>query len=139
MQEINYKKFNSEIVEAIKSRGYEENILAFSDSKNAVKYMVADISASELQCGIDNVRANAFVSEYPLEWGSGLKGLIKKIIVKCIRFYTLPVVVKQNQFNASVVDALSEMNDRIESYHNVIEALTEENIKLKTEIEKLRN
>lgn len=63
----------------------------------------------------------------------GLKGVIKRLMIKLIRFYILPIVEKQNLYNVTVRSAMNQFDAyvayceaRMECYEKQIERLENE-------------
>ena len=63
----------------------------------------------------------------------GLKGVMKRLMIKLVRFYVLPIVEKQNLYNATVKGAMNQFDAyvayneaRMEYYEKQIERLENE-------------
>lgn len=148
MEQINTEKIMAEIKAEIARRGYTDKILSFDDIGEFTDAVSSDGSDRSynfnvLTDQVNNMNAQYNVLEYRIYPNAGvlnkIKGIIKKVIRKPIRFYINPIVTDQNEFNASAVRAMNQVRFYIaenEDLKSQIEKLTEEVELLKSEINK---
>lgn len=107
----------------IKKRGYPDEIPKFENKKD-LEYNGSYVG-EELICqeNVQNLELYYELSEYPADFGKGIKGYVKKIVVKLVRFYFLPVVEKQNLFNRSSKECSKQLLSLIMKQKQQIEIL----------------
>lgn len=112
VQEIDIKSIINEIKLEIKNKGYSNEMLSFND--NFDEMLLKNVPVVD-----DTFDEYKFHNkEYLIEYHRPLQGniftvFIKKIIRKLIKFYIVPIVIDQNNFNHIVTRAL-ERNYELE-------------------------
>jgi len=141
---IDMGKLMPEIYEAVKSRGYAEDIPAFScvnssftDGDTAFDMDAFQRNLEEIN-DMSRIQANRPLTSDRKSAGS-LIVFFKKVIRKLTRFYVEPIVEDQNNFNYSVVRYLDSLNAYVLMQDACNRELKEENKKLKAQIEELKS
>lgn len=112
---INVKEIIEEIRENIAKRNYEEDILSFEDIPGGYYTEYKDFNLDRLQLNISNVNDSWQIPIYrhlPSERGfiGALKIFLKRAIRKVTKFYVIPFVEDQNNFNSNVTNCLNTIN-----------------------------
>ena len=139
MQKIDMEQISKEIQEAAKTRGYPEKIPEFEGNAGCNSDIIIHYNFSELQESIKDLSLYATISEYPEQFGNGIKGFVKRFIIKCVRFYILPIVEKQNLFNRTAENSAMQVYSYIYEKEQKIDKLQKQIDSLQQEIEILKN
>lgn len=112
---IDIEKIMEEIRENIKKRNYDEDILNFEDIPGGYYTEYKDFNLDRLQLNISNVNDSWQVPIYRhLHSDRGfignLKTFLKRAIRKVTKFYVIPFVEDQNNFNSNVTNCLNTIN-----------------------------
>ncbi len=125
--ELNIEQIMQEIREEIKARKLEETKLSFDDIVINEPLVKADskFSSELLQKQVAYLNQNWNVPiDTPYYTSNGLYNHVKKFIKKMTRFIVVPLVLSQNELNASVTRAFNEMSAYIAEQELQIEKLT---------------
>lgn len=130
---IDVEEIMNQIRADIKEKGYKESDLNFTDIAIKEREAVLANSFNRMEYSNSLSRANAYVNPgfYSTNIGSGIKGIVKKVIRKAIAPIMLPVCERQEIYNAASVRTLNQLN----FYINELEARISE---LETEIQSLK-
>lgn len=139
MHNIDLSTISKEVQQAAVERGYPEELPEFSGHAIYSTNIFIDYNAELFDESIKDLDYYSFVSEYPEYFGKGLKGLIKRIIIKCVRFYVLPVVEKQNLFNKTAKDSLVQIHSYTYEKNEELQKLREQIKTLQEEVKLLKN
>lgn len=147
MIEIDVQKIVDEIKSEIEIKGYKSQILSFKEIEEIDSLYSTNFSLQELDSNISEANRLYYIEEYPIIWQHSLfqkiTGFIKKIIRKTIKFYIMPMVEKQNKFNAAVTKSLNQVDSYIvvkekeTAEHDDIKKLLQENENMKAVIQEL--
>lgn len=100
MEQINIEEIMEQIREEIKEKGYTADMLSFED-----------LPMHE-ECDVDILEQMR--STFYLEWRrplpSGIKGIIKRIICKCIGFVVAPITEDQTMYNRELLSLIEQQN-----------------------------
>lgn len=112
--QINVEDIMKEIRQNIADRGETPAILSFDestvDSECEAGYLSsAKFCATELSKEIHKARQEHNINYYQMIPAGGVKSFIKRSIRKVIAFVVLPLRDAQNQYNAHVVRALTQL------------------------------
>lgn len=134
MIDINIEEIMKEIRAEIKSKGYTNDQLSFGEVEELRRLYSGEFDAREFDDWLQIVRNNYYVEEHPVLWGNSfgkkLKYRIKSAARKCISFYIVPIVQKQNEYNKAVakvlnqVDAFIAENKKVEVLQRQVDELT---------------
>lgn len=115
--EINIEEIIRKIREEIREKGYQETDLSFEDIPIPEAPVLPASNMTQIPQSQDDLRAildylNANCTHdimLPIESSNP----VKKIVRKLVRFLFYPVLAKQNEVNASLVNALAILTKRL--------------------------
>jgi len=136
MKQIDIDKIISEIRAEIKENGYTSDLLSFKDINIAEATNLEEIISLSYF-----TRSKAEIEEYP-DWGNGssfasIKVFVKKAIRKCLKFYIVPIVEKQNQYNVLAADRIVDYCKLLEQKEDQIINLRKRILELEKKYDKL--
>lgn len=123
---INIEDIVKEIRNDIREKGYTSDILSFDD-------VVVDVSSTQY-VKFDKEKFNEEIYTINHEWnvqayrplsGGKLTVFVKKVIRKFVYFFVEPIVLAQDDFNASIARTMNLMNCYIEEQNQEIKHLKE--------------
>lgn len=136
---INLIEISKEIEKSVQTRGYPAEIPAFEGRVIYNTKLLIDFNEEKFNDSICNLKSFSFINDYPENFGSGIKSLIKRFIIKCVRFYILPIVEKQNFYNNIVEESLVQIHSYSYVKTGELEKMQEQIKRLQEEINLLRS
>lgn len=130
MEKVNVEQIMKEIREEIVEKGYKQSDLSFEDV-NVPDYqstndgMTGKYDANKLNDSLLTANVTWRVDYYKPITDTGIKGFLKKLIRKLIKPIMYRICQNQEQYNASVVQTLNELNKCIKIQQEKIDALQE--------------
>ncbi|SHK68070.1 hypothetical protein SAMN02745136_03068 [Anaerocolumna jejuensis DSM 15929] len=140
MIDIDIEKIMETIRCNIKRKNYNTNLLSFEDiSSNNTGY-TEEFEMRELDENLSYVNQNCNVRiEREIQAHGKLKKpivFLKKVIRKCIRFYIVPIIEGQQDFNNSVTRSLNQVSQFIKSQSNSTQMIEDLNYEFNKNIKK---
>lgn len=139
MQKVDMEKIIAEVERSAGERNYPENIPQFEEPYICDADMHINYEAQVLEENVKNLTEYAMVSESTEYFERGFKGIFKRIIIKLVRFYVLPVVERQNLFNGTVKEVGTQLYASILIKDKQVEELQAQVEELKQQIEKMKS
>lgn len=123
MQEINVEKIMEEIRQEIKEKGYTEDMLSFYEIPVSSDVPVSNTEDGNTFSGALNQLRGASYIVWKRPLPDGVKGLVKKIIRKCICFVVGPITDDQNVYNGLNITLIEQLCNTINEQKEKIEEL----------------
>lgn len=139
MQKVDMEKIIAEVERSAGERNYPENIPQFEEQYIYNTNMFISYESQVLEENVKNLTEYAMVSESTEYFERGFKGIFKRIIIKLVRFYVLPVVERQNLFNGTVKEVGTQLYASILIKDKQVEELQAQVEELKQQIEKMKS
>lgn len=111
MDDINVEEIMEKIRIEIKEKGYQESDLSFSDIPiPAVTGMVQEeFDLDRLKEKLQGANETYGVDYYKVIENGGIKGFIKKVIRKTLKFLLYPLCQNQERFNSFSAQAMNQL------------------------------
>ena len=128
--EINVEEIMREIREEIRKKGYAKGLIPFEDIpiRGTTHYQAGQGSLEESVSLLQMRNQIAWARPLP----NGIKGLIMRVIRKTIRFFIIPIVTEQNEYNWRVAQTMEQLYKRIKEQNEEIMALRQQVIREKS-------
>lgn len=134
MKEINVEEIMAEIRQEIKDKGYTPDMLSFRDPNAAVEEY-CEFDHDEFRDTIGFLEATKYVP-WKNPTGHGLKGFVKKVILKLVGPLIAPISDGQNTYNHQVTAAFTQLLGYVNQQNKQLEAYSKEIEELKKRLEK---
>jgi len=126
--DINVEEIMEQIRENIKERGYDKIPLSFEDIKISDPVIKGDAKYDPNSFNKEMTYLN---NNWNNDWnipisGGGMRAKLKKVVRKVTRFIVAPIVSFQNEYNASNVRLMKQMECRIEELEKQVAELQSE-------------
>lgn len=133
MNDINVEEIMEKIRIEIKEKGYKESDLSFSDVpiSSFAELSQESFDLNRLRERLQRVNDTHGVDYYKVIEDGGIKGFIKKVIRKTLKFLLYPLCQNQEQFNSFSAQAMNQLFLYIELQEKRINEL--ENLQRKEE------
>lgn len=122
MEQINVEEIMRQIRAEIKEKGYREEMVDFEE----IPICSSPGENSSVSDGLGNLIGqikNASFIAWRRPVPSGIKGLIKKIIQKCIGFTVAPITEDQTNYNSIVHRTFEQLHRQLQSQQEQMEEL----------------
>lgn len=138
MQILDMEKIAAEVKEAAGKREYPQEIPKFENSYVFDTDIYVNYDSQLFEESVRDIGSYSAISEYPAYFGRGFKAAVKRLIVKFVRFYLLPVVEQQNLFNHSVKENAMQTYSCVLLQNKQIEELQQQVKQLQAELEQCK-
>lgn len=109
MYQINMDKILEQINEEIKKKQFEGDMISFEDIP-----LISDLDAIEQM-------HNSFYIDWRRPVSLGIKGIIKKMIRKCVGFFVAPIAEDQTKFNWETLMAIEQIFELLDKQQMQLE------------------
>lgn len=122
MEQINVDEIMRQIRAEIKEKGYKEEMIDFEDIPVCSSPCENNSANDEIGNRIEQMKNISFI-EWRRTVPPGIKGLIKKIIQKCIGFTVAPITEDQTNYNNMIYMTLEQLHRQLQSQQEQMEEL----------------
>ncbi len=120
MEQINVEEIMAQIRQEIKDKGYTPDMLSFKDV-NAIYSMDVEYEYEDFVNTVGSIQTIKSISWRRNDIGGGIKGTVKRAIMKLIGFVVDYHVSSQNIYNDRVAYAFTQLQSYIDKQGKLID------------------